>query len=193
MDMSTYDWGAIAGFLGAGATIYAAHIALLISNQWRIQKRSEIISEIANKAYKQKIICIDKTANLYHKVILKIDFNKSKYDDENIKLSMDEVSKAMDELNIAKDELITNLDIIAKFYSNKEITNTIKNLNDKKEEFYIIIIEMLIEMSNKSEIDIDQKNKFNKDLFIKSSKIYEILESHDLEKCLINYILHNNT
>jgi len=47
MDICSWDWGAIAGFVGAGTTIIAAIIAWNISEKWRDQKGDEIISNEA--------------------------------------------------------------------------------------------------------------------------------------------------
>ena len=45
MEICSWDWGAIATFTASG-------MALIISHQWRIQKRSERSSEIAKETYK---------------------------------------------------------------------------------------------------------------------------------------------
>ncbi|MCH7336482.1 hypothetical protein [Acinetobacter sp. NIPH 2699] len=47
MDVCSLDWGAIAGFAGAVATIGTGAIALYISNQWRKQKGSEVVANEA--------------------------------------------------------------------------------------------------------------------------------------------------
>ena len=44
MEVCSWDWGAIGSFLGAGATLYAACIALSISNEWRNEKGSEVVA-----------------------------------------------------------------------------------------------------------------------------------------------------
>lgn len=45
--MDSWDWGVIAGFAGAVATIGTGGIALYISNQWRKQKGSEVVANEA--------------------------------------------------------------------------------------------------------------------------------------------------
>lgn len=62
-----WDWAAIAGILGAGATLIAAWVAWIISEQWRNQKRSEILATLANKIYKD----MENISNLY------LRYNKS--------------------------------------------------------------------------------------------------------------------
>lgn len=47
MEVCSWDWGAIAGFTGAGATIIAAIVAWNISEKWRDQKGDEILSNEA--------------------------------------------------------------------------------------------------------------------------------------------------
>lgn len=47
MEVCSWDWGAIAGFTGAGATLTTGVIALCIFRQWRDQKGSEVIANEA--------------------------------------------------------------------------------------------------------------------------------------------------
>jgi len=63
MNICNWDWGVIAGFAGAIATLSTGVIALLISSQWRKQKRSEIMS---NEAAKILILLEEYRENLVH-------------------------------------------------------------------------------------------------------------------------------
>ena len=69
MNVYNWDWGVIAGFSGAIATLSTGFIALLISSQWRKQKRSEIISNEAAKIlviledYRENLVDLDHVMN----------------------------------------------------------------------------------------------------------------------------------
>jgi hypothetical protein len=47
MDACNWDWGAIAGFTGAVATLSTGAVALYIYNRWRVQKSAEVIANEA--------------------------------------------------------------------------------------------------------------------------------------------------
>ena len=77
MDVCSWDWGAIAGFTGAGATIIAAIVAWNISEKWRDQKGDEILSneaknlilileEYSDKLEKMHSLIMDPDSNFYH-------------------------------------------------------------------------------------------------------------------------------
>lgn len=65
MNICDWDWGVIAGFSGAIATLLTGFIALYISSQWKQQKRSEILSNEAAKIldiledYREKLVSLD--------------------------------------------------------------------------------------------------------------------------------------
>jgi|26BtaG_2_1085354.scaffolds.fasta_scaffold27723_2 hypothetical protein len=61
MQVCNWNWGAIAGFTGAAATLVAGIIALYISSKWREEKNSEILS---NEAAKILVILEDYRENL---------------------------------------------------------------------------------------------------------------------------------
>ena len=63
MNVCSWDWGAIAGFSGAGVTLVTGFIALYISHKWREQKGSDVIS---NEAAKILIILDDYRENLVY-------------------------------------------------------------------------------------------------------------------------------
>jgi hypothetical protein len=86
MEVCSWNWGAIGSFVAAGATVYAAHIALLISNQWRSQKGSEVLAISAKNA----IIEIE---NLDDQ-LLYIGQRLSKYQNhEDLKLKITEIDR----------------------------------------------------------------------------------------------------
>ncbi|WP_163120864.1 hypothetical protein [Acinetobacter portensis] len=167
----SWDWGAIGNFTVAGATIFAAYKAVSISDQWRIQKRSEIVSEIAKKAYKGKIVYQDKIKNLYPKILTILgdkDFNDNK---EKRDFRMDNLVSAMKELTEAHIELISDLGIISKYYSNESIESTINNLILERKELDVVIFKVLSIATNQKQLSAEEHNEISKRLFDKTNKM----------------------
>lgn len=193
MEVYSWDWGAIGNFTVAGATIFAAYKAVSISDQWRIQKRSEIVSEIAKKAYKGKIVYQDKIKNLYPKILTILgdkDFNDNK---EKRDFRMDNLVSAMKELTEAHIELISDLGIISKYYSNESIESTINNLILERKELDVLIFKVLSIATNQKQLSDEEHNEISKGLFDKTNKMKKIVDLPNFEQSLINYILHTNT
>ncbi|MBO8214191.1 hypothetical protein [Acinetobacter nosocomialis] len=193
MEISTWDWGAIGSFAGAGATIYAARIALSISNQWRTQKRSEIVSEIAKKAYKQRIVYKEKIQDLYPEILKILSNKKFTEDEKKQSLQLKRLVDAMSELTITNTELISDLGIISKYYSNKHLEKTIINLNKERQALDMLIFKVLSIRTNDQELSSDEYNKLSRKIFEKTEDMKKIVDSFDLEQHLINYILHTNS
>lgn len=193
MEISTWDWGAIGSFVGAGATIYAARIALSISNQWRTQKRSEIVSEIAKKAYKQRIVYKEKIQDLYPEILKILSNKKFTEDEKKQNLQLKKLVDAMSELTITNTELISDLGIISKYYSNKHIEKTIINLNKERQALDILIFKVLSIRTNDQELSSDEHNKLSRKIFEKTEDMKKVVDSFELEQHLINYILHTNS
>lgn len=193
IEVYSWDWGAIGNFTVAGATIFAAYKAVSISDQWRIQKRSEIVSEIAKKAYKGKIVYQDKIKNLYPKILTILgdkDFNDNK---EKRDFRMDNLVSAMKELTEAHIELISDLGIISKYYSNESIESTINNLILERKELDVVIFKVLSIATNQKQLSAEEHNEISKRLFDKTNKMKKIVDLPNFEQSLINYILHTNT
>lgn len=191
--MESLDWSAIGSFVGAGATIYAAHIALSISNQWRTQKRSEIVSEIARKAYKQRIFYKDKIQEVYSKILGILANENFKKDEEKQTSQLKRLVDSMGELTIANTELISDLGIISKYYSNTNIENTITSLNQERQALDMLIFKVLSIRTNDQELSSDQHNEISKSIFEKTKDMKKIVDDPSLEQDLINYILHTNS
>lgn len=191
--MEFWDWNVIGSFVGAGATIYAAHIALSISNQWRTQKRSEIVSEIARKAYKQRIFYKDKIKELYPQILSILASKNFKEDEEKQKSQLKKLVDAMRELTVANTELISDLGIISKYYSNENIDHTISSLNQERQALDMLIFKVLSIKTNDQELSSDQHNEISKSIFEKTEQMKKIVDAPSLEQDLINYILHTNS
>lgn len=191
--MESWDWSVIGSFVGAGATIYAAHIALSISNQWRTQKRSEIVSEIARKAYKQRIFYKDKIKELYSQILSILANKNFKDDEEKQKSQLKKLVDAMGELTVANTELISDLGIISKYYSNENIDHTISSLNQERQALDMLIFKVLSIRTNDQKLSSDQHNEISKSIFEKTEQMKKIVDAPSLEQDLINYILHTNS
>jgi hypothetical protein len=178
--MNTYclDWSAIATFIG---TI----VALFISNQWRKEKGSEVLSEISKQLYKQ--------LSDYCKQQEKVNFLNKTYIFDNL-LPNDDIRLPSEIMIISK-----NLDA-----SHIEIMNSLNMINDyKKNDFLSNNINRLdkiyVEMNNTRETLYKTKifsNELNEEQ--KTQNIYEIegLEiefnsiSKKLKKYLVDLVFH---
>lgn len=129
MDVCSLDWGAVGSFVGAAATIYAARIALLISEKWRIQKRSELVSEFSKNLYKQKDLYKDHLAN-YTLQIRMAFIEKSKSDrfDSSILLKTKEI------YNSFHNDFVKDFEILYTVLDNNDIKKKIDEINSNKIE-----------------------------------------------------------
>jgi len=134
MDVCSWDWGAIAGFFGAGATLGTAVIALYISNQWRTQKGSEVIANEAQSLlmlindYENQCIEIHSAILNQRRAILEL---------ENLKattLTIRSKSQFFYELTNSKEDLLLDL--------KTEITRVYKRLEKfEGAEFRNIVVD----------------------------------------------------
>lgn len=82
MGVYSLDWGAIAGFAGAVATIGTGAIALYISNQWRKQKGSEVVANEAESLilllneYEEEYMIVH--SSIVNKEIITLEINRLK-------------------------------------------------------------------------------------------------------------------
>lgn len=128
MDIYNWDWGIIAGFINAIATLVTGLIALYISSQWKKQKRSEILS---NEAAKILVILGD-----YKDILIYLDsemMKPSKNDNKNKLEELKQIAHQLSSRALLFGELVTEeKDITEKIhYIAAHTYNRAKNLDSK--------------------------------------------------------------
>lgn len=132
MNVCSWDWGAIAGFSGAAATLLAGGVALFISHKWREQKGSEVIS---NEAAKILVVLQDYSENIIvlHSLIMNPLANNNAARVQEFKNTANQLrsqSLLFSELvSDDKDMVLKIRSIAAKFYSE---TNSLNKMTFKQ-------------------------------------------------------------
>ncbi len=117
MDIYNWNWGVIAGFTNAIATLLTGLIALLISSQWKKKKRSEILS---NEAAKILVILGD-----YEEILIYLD-------SEMMKPSKSDNRNKLEELNQIAHQLISRATLFGELATKeRDVTIEIKNIAAK--------------------------------------------------------------
>lgn len=162
MDICSWNWGAIGSFIGAAATIYAAHIAIYISNQWYKQKQIEVIATESKDFWYE----LDKLESIYSELkntynhvpkefynlvdqwlkvnnrkikLIKNLFDRYRKDTSDVDILLDKISKEIDDFeskvifrNIRIDGVSTYEEV-----NQEEIINLIKSLKNNLSDFII--------------------------------------------------------
>lgn len=188
MDVCSWDWGAIAGFMGAGATIYAAHVALSISNQWKVQKRSEIISDMAKKAYEKRISTNEAIGKVYIATYSLIHKNNIGYTAEQQK---ELLQNSFKEFSSHINSLSSELDIISKYKKNESIKNNIDTIQKDRDKISNLLLDIHGTYLCSHQLTLEQENNFSMQLFDITENIKNTINSEKLDSELISYILHH--
>ncbi len=188
MDVCSWDWGAIAGFTGAGATIYAAHVALSISNQWKVQKRSEIISDIAKKAYEKRISTNEAIGKVYIATYSLIHNNNIGYTADQQKQLLESSFK---DFSSHINSLASELDIISKYKKNESMKNNIIMIQKHRDRFSKLLLDIHGTYLCSNQLTLEEENNFAKELLDITENIKNTINSEKLDCELINYILHH--
>ena len=182
MEICSWDWGAIATFTASG-------MALIISHQWRIQKRSERSSEIAKETYKSLLFVRNQiTEYVNHCRKLNVYSNRALSIEES-----NEVLSVFREKNIAINDVwynfIINLEILNKISpieSIDKIKESYQKINDESSEILFSINFRHLEISKKFNI-----TELTYKIYESNKDLNKELSSKDLENLIINHILYN--
>lgn len=195
MEVCSLDWGAIGGFTGAGATLISAIIASCvawsISEKWRDQKGSEVLSVISKDCYTN----LDKFKDLARETIDSTHFqllnsvvSNDPMKNFNVKYSYD-----IDKLKDLKKTINRDFEIIKKYKLNdKEFINLVDtfssffgSLDKYLEDMHIVIIssEIVKEYDGERVDDIKNSNEFFLDEYFK-------FIDNELKNHLKDYIFH---
>lgn len=111
MEVCSWDWGAIATFTGVGAAIW-------ISNQWRDQKGSDVLSSISKEIYMD----LDKFEDLAKETIdlTCFQFINAVVSEDPLKNFNDKYSYKIDELKEFHKQISRKFEIIKSYKSNDE-------------------------------------------------------------------------
>jgi hypothetical protein len=178
MEVCSWDWGAIASFIGAGATIYAAHIALHISNQWSLQKKREKLSSFCDLTNSNLSKLNIKINDLHENFSVFPVKNITQNIEDRLLLGMfNNIKKSFNDLKI-------ELEVIGEKTRSQTIKNKIdliENLIQEHSDIYICII-------SKDKTNIDHRNELDDKIsdFDVNFENFKI----DVSKVLINYIFY---
>lgn len=166
MGIYNWDWGVIAGFTNAIATLLTGLIALFISSQWKKKKRSEILS---NEAAKILVILGD-----YEEILIYLD-------SEMMKSSKSDNRNKLEELHQIAHQLSSRATLFGELATKeKDVTIEIKNIAAK-------LYNRAKNLDEKSFKDIRDMRGNSKDLIL-------ISEFNDAIKqpkaIMINYFKH---
>lgn len=180
MDLSTLDWGAI-------ATILAAGVAWLISREWRAQKRSEILSNIAKEAYAQRITAKDSINNLGILIFDIVRHQNSFYSQAETKIRVENLLR---KYSSDVDILVTNLDILAKNKSDEKIAIVIPKILQVRSNIRKLMLNIYGNYISSKQLTLKQENDFIKQMVAELKNFEDIIDSTELGALLVKYILH---
>lgn len=180
MFICTWDWGAI-------ATILTAGVAWLISREWRVQKRSEILSNIAKEAYTQRITTRDSMNSLNIMIFDIVRHQNSLYSQDETKIQAEELLK---KYSLDVDSLVTNLDILAKNKGDKKIAIIVPEILEIRSNIRKLILDVYGNYISAKQTTLNQENDFIAQMFVELKKFENIIDSTELCSLLIKYILH---
>ncbi|CAM4357512.1 hypothetical protein [Acinetobacter pragensis] len=183
MDVCSLDWGAIAGFAGAVATIGTGAIALYISNQWRKQKGSEVLSSICKDSYMNlnyiyKMISDDNFDIVSQPYILSGDMNASE--------GKEDIGDLIERSLLKLEDLRLELELINEYKYSEVLKKEIDKIPFLSDE-YRALPYVLSENSYKK--IHDQADLMNKET-MKFHKNFELFRLN-VNKILVKYIFLN--